>query len=217
MKERPILFNGAMVLAILKRWKTNTRRVVNLRIGGGNLVAKAIGFTQSDQRPEIWYGHIKGGSATDGFLGEFTCPYGKAGDQLWVRETWAVHWMYNDIRPRDVLNTDQFPTIAYRASYKDSGSKWGKWRPSIHMPRWACRIELVVKSVRVERLNSISEEDARAEGVYHGSQLGPLDICARPLFKSLWDSINEKRGYGWEKNPWVWVIEFEKIEGRAGG
>ena len=87
-----------------------------------------------------------------------------------------------------------------------------KWRPSIHMPRWASRITLRVTNVRVERVQEISEEDALAEGVY-GDEAAPFDqATATMCFEALWDSINAKRGYGWDANPWVWVVEFERVE-----
>lgn len=84
-----------------------------------------------------------------------------------------------------------------------------KWRPSIHMPRHACRITLEVTNVRVQRIQDISEEDARAEGVYPQDAI--INASCRWLFRRLWDSINAKRGYGWDANPWVWAVTFERV------
>lgn len=125
------------------------------------------------------------------------CRYGQPGDRLWVRETWAEHPDYPDAR-----------RAIYRA---DAGSEYDaeRWRPSIHMPRWACRIELEVTGVRVERLQSISEADARAEGVEGDSHPGAFVGTCRGNFARLWESIN---GAGsWDANPWVWVVEFRRV------
>lgn len=144
------------------------------------------------------------------------CPYGKTGDSLWVRETWGPcdgGFCYASVegdRWRDV---------------KPDG---GKWKPSIHMPRWASRITLEVAAVRAERLQDITEDDAKSEGIeaiqplpsirgaarvraFRDYQHGVGFHQARQSFHSLWDSINSSRGLGWEKNPWVWVIEFRKL------
>lgn len=124
----------------------------------------------------------------------------RKGDVLWVRETWAKD-----------------DTYYYKAD-GSCGDRCGKWKPSIHMPKEAARIWLEVTDVRVERLQEITEEAARAEGITRVEdgkwesefRLGWFD---RPIkaFRALWDSLNAKRGYGWETNPWVWVIEFERI------
>jgi hypothetical protein len=167
MKERPILFSGPMVRAILEGRKTQTRRIVKpqpLCIASGE-----------------W---IMNGSA---------CKYGKPGDRLWVRETW---WAPRD----DVRGEYKREYIKYAATLDGMGQP--TWKPSIHMPRWASRINLEVVSVRVERLQNISEEDARAEGIWQPNW--PLS------WRQLWESIN---GAGsWEANPWVWVVEFKRIE-----
>lgn len=114
------------------------------------------------------------------------------GDILWVRETWAKD-----------------DTYYYKAD-GSCGSRCGKWKPSIHMPKEAARIWLEVTDVRVERLQEITEEDARAEGALPTREERGYNCC-RDEFITLWDSINSKRGYGWDTNPWVWVIEFERI------
>jgi len=126
-------------------------------------------------------------------------PYGQAGDRLWVRETWAVaNYKGQSVGPY-VADAEE---VVYRA---DGFDLKGRWRPSIHMPRIASRIDLLIKQVRVERLQQISTDDAVAEGIKE------LQGGATVEFMNLWDSINAKRGFGWATNPWVWVIEFDRI------
>lgn len=177
VKERPILFSGAMVQAILEGRKTQTRRVVK----------PAAPFVSTDSGLDIQWA-----------LGDLHCPYGKPGDRLWVRETWA-----------------QFHNAMIYAA-TPAMITVDKWKPSIHMPRWASRITLEIKSVRVERIQDISLNDAVAEGMRirdtdggHVFEMG-FDAYVSPLdaYRELWDSINAKRGFGWEKNPWCWAIEF---------
>jgi hypothetical protein len=153
------------------------------------------------------------------------CPYGAPGDRLWVRETFAHVYYGTDGETGVCDEVADMPTKydgrgCCQINYK-SDIKWGaldyeergfKWRPSIHMPRWASRILLEVKSVRVERVRDITDADSLAEGIR------PSDVAARGYqdarvaFMVLWNSINKKRGYGWDKNPWVWVVEFEVVE-----
>ena len=187
MKERPILFSGQMVRAILDGRKTQTRRIVKNATGpfwnhSGYRIVMRDGFT-------FWETH---GGIPNEYGPAFACPYGKPGDRLWVRETWA---------PAEWPPTG--PPAVYRA---DEGMFASRWKPSIHMPRWASRINLEVVSVRVERLQDISEEDALAEGITLVERgTSPVD-----QFNKLWESIN---GPGsWEANPWVWVVEFKRIE-----
>jgi len=127
-------------------------------------------------------------------------PYGKSGDRLWVRETW---WQWGGTEKR----------ISYRADTLPSFAPNGGFRPSIFMPRWASRITLEVVDVRVERLQDISEDDAKAEGVMAsgGWNADDTEYCVgyRTAFSRLWDSINAKRGYSWATNPWVWAVEFK--------
>lgn len=191
-KERPILFNAEMVQAILSGRKTQTRRIISektLHLFG---VAASAGqchpIELCDQRSQSYYLDF--------------CPLGKPGDQLWVREAFAAG-----------LCTES--TLAYRATHKteDLEEGWGetiKWTPSIHMPRWASRINLLITGVRVERLQDISDADASAEGCKISSmQSGE---CLSDMFARLWKSI-----YGdesWQANPWVWVINFERMEAK---
>jgi hypothetical protein len=135
-------------------------------------------------------------------------PYGKPGDRLWVRETWQGKPERNGFKPE----------VAYRATMEGhpeypQPTVLGKWKPSIHMPRWASRINLEVVSVRVERLQEISHEDAIAEGIQETT--APLKeerlTVPQHLFAHLWDSINKKDGTRWQDNPWVWVVEFKEV------
>ena len=180
--ERPLLFQGEMVRATLDGRKTQTRRTRGLDKVNAD---KSSVFV----RMQV----LKCGSLAavfengNGELGAEKSPSGKPGDHLWVRETWG--WDDEDpsaVNPR------------YRATHFSAD----RWVPSIHMPRWASRITLEVESVRVERLQEISEADARAEGIWQPNW--PL------AWKTLWESIN---GPGsWEANPWVWVIQFKRIK-----
>ncbi|EKN5943468.1 hypothetical protein DVP82_21265 [Yersinia enterocolitica] len=195
-KERPILFNAEMVQAILSGRKTQTRRIISEKTLHLFDVAASAGechpLELCDDRSQSYYLEF--------------CPLGKPGDQLWVREAFAAG-----------LCTES--TLAYRATHKteDLEEGWGetiKWTPSIHMPRWASRINLLITGVRVERLQDISDADARAEGCAYGRGNGEIDLAVRPEnhFPTLWASI-----YGaesWQANPWVWVIEFERMEAK---
>lgn len=214
MKERPILFSGPMVRAILNGTKTQTRRVVKCPVwtGGVDVI----------ERPR--HTHVYGTVATP-----IPCPYGLPGDRLWVRETWTeVAGPCRDEDPEEFRR--QRVGVVYRAD-SPSDILDGTWKPSIHMPRWASRLTLEVTGVRVERLQDISEADALAEGVQKdwfndgGESPGrylyftaqTLEGCGHDsgvkAYRELWESIN---GPGsWEANPWVWVVKFRKVEGGA--
>ena len=192
MKERPIIFGGPMVRAILDGSKTQTRRIVKLRDGSLAQDEDIPAHGECDGLVIPPPDYVMDFSKTFPQWQNRPCPYGKPGDHLWVRETFS-------------LGTSQ--TVTYKADFPDSCTIW---KPSIHMPRWASRITLEVVSVRVERLQDISEEDAKAEGAaimkhdaigWHSHKRG---------FQSLWESIN---GPGsWEANQWVWVVEFKRIQ-----
>lgn len=174
--ERPILFSGLMVRAILRGRKTQTRRVVK-------------------RQPDRHLFHLEclaSGEWRDEEISLGKCPYGQPGDRLWVRETFANLGDYG---------------ISYRA---DSDAFGDTWTPSIFMPRSLSRITLEISAVRVERIDSITDSDAVAEGI---ALRGTTRFCgeARIEFKNLWDLINAKRGFGWNANPWVWVIEFRRV------
>jgi hypothetical protein len=215
MKERPILFSGPMVRAILVGRKTQTRRAIKTQPFYCDFMPNPV-FPKNDQERAEQSGLIWP-NAKEEILAR--CPYGKVGDRLWIRETFA--WSGYAADHQEVL---------WRADGDHSEDERGgaRWRPSIHMPRWASRITLEITSVRVERLNEISEADAKAEGIerivdnspicgpdcwrdYSADGLIPFD-ADKPIasFRSLWESIN---GTGsWQANPWVWVIKFRRLE-----
>lgn len=213
MAERGIIFSAPMVLKLLSGEKTQTRRVVTGK--------QALDWLQP-------------GGFTPGFVadpGNHMCPYGRAGDRLYVRETWA---------PADYMagaGCDREPpqVVAYRADRTargwngalqpfdadTNGWNWskfdGRWKPSIFMPKWASRIWLEITDVRVQRLQEISGEDARAEGVELGEP-GTCGAMPRIVFANLWDSINGRRpGCMWESNPWVWAITFTRTPTSSSG
>lgn len=202
MKERPILFSGQMVRAILEGRKTQTRRVA--KIGDGSHVEdEDIPAAYEDGSRDPWIMDFQTKHYPQWVKRH--CPYGKPGDRLWVRETWAdTGWPLTG------------PAIAYRADPDHADHDMPRWRPSIHMPRWASRITLEVVSVRVERLQEISEEDAKAEGINNAGEQWECYCCggtkstARGSFETLWESINGPES--WDANPWVWVVEFKRIK-----
>jgi hypothetical protein len=231
MTEHPILFNREMIRALHSGRKTQTRRMVTpmrgmqsewLTVEGINRSPRLYTcHTNPDRRFGAQMDHPRGGP-----LGWVQCPYGEPGDRLWVREAWRVSHKHDHLAPRD-LPFDRGMTIMYGAggsrahnaageyvndrNYPPTLPAWaGKGRPSIHMPRAASRTDLEVTGVRVERLQDITEADAEAEGVDFLRHVPDADetLSARDLYRILWDSINEARGYGWKSNPWVWVVDF---------
>lgn len=212
MKERPILFSGPMVKAILDGRKTQTRRVI--------FITDPIGKKHPITSPKESFEDFGDGDfayySTGGMSGPYYCPHGSTGDRLWVRETWGVHVAWDDVKPIEIEAPLGLNSIWYAAD----GPKLaitGKTRSSIHMPRWASRITLEITNVRVERIQLISENDARSEGIFHNhcgwyipgnARTGAP--TAKECFRQLWDSINGKK-YPLESNPWVWVIEFKRI------
>lgn len=209
MKERPILFNGPMVRAILEGRKTMTRRIVKPQ-------------PVENQKGLVNWAH-KGcsiaGARPSALIQFIPCPFGQPGYRLWVKEKW-------DFRPWPTEENPQAVRVAYGADGYQldaiSPDGWNpmlynteRWRPSIHMPRWASRITLEITSVRVERLQDISEVDAEAEGIDFLRSIPDADetLTARKFFECLWESIN---GPGsWDANPWVWVVEFKRVEVRG--
>lgn len=221
MPEKPILFKGPMVRAILDGRKTQTRRVVKCNpFYGGPDWARAFpdGLTTR-------YLHVPqaGGEYGDKTVQRVYCPY-DPGDTLWVRETTESYWLPHILtgEPTSALcgryTVDDEPILDPRGF--DLGWWYSKPRcPSIHMPRWASRITLEVTGVRVERAQDISEADAKAEGVT--AQFEPVGLSGAfglthlpysSAFANLWNSINAKRGYSWESNPWLWVVEFKRVD-----
>jgi len=221
VKERPILFSGPMVRAILEGRKTQTRRIMKPQPSDD--FQPEVGFyhpSKIDRRSGEYFPGPKTFGASD-IEQDFPCRHGQPGGRLWVRETWRTH-------ERD----DGLDGILYRAddafrqieNTVDAADRWcavprsNLWRSSIFMPRWASRITLEITGVRVERLQEITEKDAIAEGVEKLPDyvLDPAPHrCCRHIegYCQLWESIN---GDGsWAQNPWVWVIEFKRIGGAA--
>lgn len=221
MSERPVLFSGPMVRSILSGAKTRTRRVMKPQpeLKGGTMLSptrQRVITAYWHWKDEWWWSDPQPSTIAK-------CPYGIAGDSLWLRETWsyitkAKNEYYDQMRP------DGCPVeMLYRA---DGYEIPANWSPSIHMPRWASRITLEVTGVRVERVQDISEYDAEQEGIkvshYYcdeGTDLDPTPIHrCDPVgkFRELWDSLNANRGFGWDANPWVWVVEFKRIDADSG-
>jgi hypothetical protein len=203
MKEKPILFSTEMVQAILAGRKTQTRRVAKI---SSQMAPKDIQYLDNAlPRFQFKAGYMSW---------QIECPYGKVGDILWVRETWARAIGSEQVTTSEKataveISPDRF--IVFKAESKEETHpehpEWGKkrWKPSIHMPKDAARIWLRIKDVRVERLQDISNEDIREEGA---AEFG----CTthRLNWKMLWERINGSES--WNANPWVWVIEFQRIK-----
>ena len=237
MKERPILFSGPMVRAVLRDVdpKTQTRRLVNLR----GTKPDAGRFEQSTVLPALWLG-----CDADGTTIVLRCPYGAPGDRLWVRETHAAMCRSRDTRVayrEGMIVQNQTPRRPRRDWTVEDLCPWPvdntmgrgyaveRWTPSIHMPRALSRIDLEVTRVRVQRLHDITEPDALAEGVSQGripvDDYGPERIgyvlgaddgacvlypSAREAFAIGWNAINGDRVL-WSSNPWVWAIDFKRV------
>jgi hypothetical protein len=199
-RERPILFSSEMVKAILDGRKTMTRRVV-----------KEQPELSDDGNRWRWKGKELGTDRPLRWI--LTCPFGQSGDRLWVRESfWAVEVEDQGIGNQFLVYDEEFvgpnprpkelrPTL--------QSLRWGH-HPSIHMPRWASRITLEITAVRVERVQDISEGDAKAEGLQDWYGAEPA-VTNRGRFHAFWDSLNAKRGYEWDANPWAWVITFRRL------
>lgn len=224
IKERPILFSGAMVQALLNGSKTQTRRAVKNQPEGDGVeimhgATKFPAYGLSDWISDKYQGY---GFQTDDEL--WRCPYGQPGERLWVRECFASGKKMGE----DGYLTDE-PLTIYRAT--DEDVQWydgaddcpvkTPWKPSIHMPRVASRLLLEITAVRVERLQDISEADAKAEGIesrdgegfyWRDYELKNGWHANHPVmsYETLWRSINGPDS--WDANPWVWVVEFKVIE-----
>jgi hypothetical protein len=197
-----------MVRAILAGTKTQTRRVMTPQ---PVFDRDRQQWSRTSSRGEArWTGARPQVAALWGLRGE--CPFGSDGDRLWVRETWtAVDQRGFGARSSRLVDGDD--EIRFRADNKATLGEGGCWIPSIYLPRWASRITLEVTEVRVERLQEITAEGARAEGV--PTETGLVGAHrALEAFASLWDSIS---GDGtWASNPWVWVVSFKRTEADRG-
>lgn len=229
MKERGMIFNGEMVRALLDGRKTQTRRVMKVQPEPSKSRPGDFWFSSKKLESMVHVSDLAPGNSPivdcHLFFQEHCCPFGAVGDRIWVREAFRVHSRATDVA-----------TLVYKASERNSWTEQThrvpvavcnkpatpeKWTPSLHMPRWASRITLEITDVRVERLNSISESDAIAEGlerynddgiIYYGP-FGRGDCRPEVAYRDLWLSI-----YGaesWQANPWVWVIKFKRVEGGA--
>lgn len=220
IKERPILFSAPMVRAILDGRKSQTRRVVNRLRKFGSISGPLTEFGKSDTQGYDWHFRDKGMRWHDIDEARLLdlCPHGKIGDRLWVRETWQGYqrtsYEYDEWEAAESIKDvteGGFLSFVYKA---DGENYPDKWFPSIHMPRIASRILLEITDVRVERLQDISEDDAIAEGVSNTESFKGIgvddEMANRYAYRELWQSIN---GQGsWDINPWVWVIEFKRID-----
>lgn len=212
LKETPIIFSTEMVKAEQDGRKTMTRRTTGLDKINENPDSWGEVY---HVRESLWRFVGKSYETTDGNVypvKDIKCPYGQVGDLLWMRETWAVNPTMDEVTPRDISSV----AFVYYKIPEPNSILVGKWRPSIHMPKWACRIWLEITDIRVERLQEITEEAIYKEGYapfMHTDADGNVRELSSGLIwfsETIWDSLNEKRGYGWEVNPWVWVITFKE-------
>ncbi|EJI1712707.1 hypothetical protein [Escherichia coli] len=201
MKERGVVFNDDMVRAILEGRKTQTRRPVkNVRADNCLVIRKP-----TKKRNGV-YTHVM--DAPEHGL----CPFGNVGDRIWVRETFNAFWLDNDVIQEIKDGVSLASELCdYKADYSDSSKPAEGWTPSIHMPRWASRILLEITDVRVERLHDMSEADAKAEGASPATyKITPPEVVYRVGFGDIWRGIYGQEN--WLSNPWVWVIEFKRIQ-----
>ncbi|MBN6029218.1 hypothetical protein [Pantoea ananatis] len=238
MKERPILLNAEMVRAVLDGRKTQTCRIMKVQPDSAEFETRFI--IDSTKRSEIgkWCWAEPGVFVNPRRSALFSCPFGAVGDRLWVRETFAA-LAWGSYEPEKPSWSGSCQEARYRATDRladlSADIRGYGWRPSIHMPRWASRITLEITGVRVERLNSINEHDAIAEGLAeiskdgHTYKFGVPDRDGYPgtddfgwpwhewerypisAYSKLWKSIYGEES--WQANPWVWVIEFKRVEG----
>lgn len=218
VRERPILISGPLIAPTMEGRKRNTRRTRGL---------EDINMFPDEWEFDRWQDGYPDGRRRAVFFDRadpvgIKCPYGDPGDRLWVRETWQVWTEFDDTRPRDL------PAIARtHVNYPADGNVWdSRRRPSIHMPRRASRITLELTDVRVERVQEISEADAKAEGVKRMAE--PEDCTNDDAaenaangyfpprsytggFRATWDALNKARGYGWDVNPYVWCLSFRMV------
>ncbi|HFD7933835.1 TPA: hypothetical protein ACF58L_004017 [Yersinia enterocolitica] len=203
MNEKPILFNAEMVNAILSGRKTQTRRIMGNQPAGQDL--ETVHVRHNDDFNFQWYGNL-------GESSYFPCPLGKPGDQLWVREC------FSDLEDFDFFNPSVPDVISGYWYWADGNPEWGNWtkpKPSIHMPRRASRINLLITGVRVERLQDISDLDCCDEGYNGPAVTADNQWPSITWYERLWDSIyGQKEGENWQANPWVWVINFERMEAK---
>ncbi len=215
MKEHPILFKGEMVTAILEGRKTQTRRLIKPQP-----FSTADGSWHIELNPRVGFNSQR----TLRNMLPYHCPHGQPGDRLWVKETWAI--ICNAALPLCSCETDEERKVNHYVEYRaDTGNpypgEWPedeakgndeapKWKSSMFMPRWASRITLEIVNVRVERLQDIDNHESWKEGIQEFGKWIENEGVARDEYARLWNRIN---GAGsWEENPWVWVVEFKRVE-----
>jgi len=207
IKERPILFSAPMVRAILEGRKTVTRRAMKVQPVLNGKFWQVYGAGWSDGVTSV--------PAVPGHSLSTKCPYGTPGDRLWVRETWycdhfeVMRGPYLKPDDLDIGEARGDGTLVYAADgLTPYEADQPVWKPSIHMPRWACRILLEITAVRVERLQDITPNQCIAEGAWpeEDKELGRGQEAVT-AFAELWKST----GGDWEANPWVWVVEFKQV------
>jgi hypothetical protein len=229
MEEHPILCNDAMVRAILAGRQTQDRRPIKVppfkatraypKDGCSSYVIQCINesdtfemiywYRDDDSELGIWHEPVR-------------CPWA-IGDRLWVREAWAQDLEHNRLFYRADIDgsSGRVPYLMDGAGGFGGGvgeARIDKWRPSIHMPRWASRLTLEITNIRVQQVQDISEGDAEREGWQFQNhplmkRYDPVTMdTARLWFRDLWDSIYAKRGLGWDANPWVWILDFKVVE-----
>ncbi|CUU24498.1 hypothetical protein J9874_01177 [Duffyella gerundensis] len=222
MKERPILFSEQRVRALLIGQQTQTRRIMK---------SQAFGPGQDNHEGcyafDVSSNHLQGYKMVNMNDLSYRCPYGQPGDRLWVRETWRGPVVPTDALPDYERSPAKFRRpeyCQYRAANNELGHPYDKdknseefgWQTAIHMPRWASRIDLLITAVRAEKIQDISDEDVMAEGVQTDSHflnnfftMNNNTVSPKEAYKKAWQK--QYGGTSWEVNPWVWVIEFEKI------
>ncbi len=232
MTEHPILFSGPNVRAILEGRKTQTRRVIRPQPTSITAHTEEVGNTSvieiydqgSARFIKCPYGQL-GDSLWVRETWAISSFSANVADQNKLEVAYRVRKPEAHPHPDGMIHSLEWRSVDYETWKKYTQKGYYSWRPSIHMPRWASRITLEVVDVRVERVQDIGDEDCFAEGAcrwYKDEDYGVM--CdwtegkrSNPywtpqyIFKRLWDSINAKRGYGWDTNCWVWVIEFKVI------
>jgi len=198
MTERPINFNVEMIRSILEGRKSVTRRPVKNQVGDSVNCGDGC-YIPLPTCERVAHLHLNSILSL--------CPFGVPGDRLWVREVWAYNGCLNCGTPHYQASE---PDYAQKSMMSDG------WKSPVTMPRWASRITLEVTGVRVERVQDISEDDAKREGIKisGGWDAGETEygINYRGPFSHVWNSIYAAKGLGWDANPWVWVVEFTRVE-----
>ncbi|MEN0626664.1 hypothetical protein AAIG33_04385 [Phytobacter ursingii] len=236
MKEHGMIFNAEMVRAIIDGRKTMTRRIMKVQPENSEFGLRQIIDSSVAKEVGMYFWCQADACGVKRRSKPFPCPFGAVGDRIWVREAFQGPLVSEELLEEYRAYPEKFENPEYCEYAADGGPRpeycdlddnlRHGWRPSIHMPRWASRITLEITGVRVERLQNISETDAEAEGIDMEALFDAQDcydciadhnMTGRPTvtgaFKYLWESIYGEES--WQANPWVWVIEFQRVEGGA--